>query len=133
MDNPYCCCELTRVRLNKGGSYHHRGDIPLPVETIVDFWDTDKPASHLNGTGYEEHLFRDRMNQIINAHDPATPLYLNYDSKVAHYPQQVGSRPAGRPPARRLSLRPAVHVLSAVCIAPCRPPSLSFPSAESVS
>ena len=29
------------------------------------------------------------MNDIINAHDPSTPLYLNYDSKVAHYPQQA--------------------------------------------
>ena len=25
-----------------GGSYNQRGDIPLPAETIVDFWDTDK-------------------------------------------------------------------------------------------
>ena len=36
-----------------GGSYHDRGDIPLPTETIIDFWDTNKPASHLNGTAYE--------------------------------------------------------------------------------
>ena len=72
-----------------GGSYNHRGDIPLPSETIIDFWDTDKPASHLNGTGYEEELFRDRMTEIIQAHDAGTPLYLNYDSKVAHYPQQA--------------------------------------------
>ena len=62
-----------------GGSYNHRGDIPLPTETIVYFWDTDKPAYHLNGTGYEEYLFRDRMTQIISAHDASTPLYLNYD------------------------------------------------------
>jgi arylsulfatase I/J len=72
-----------------GGSYNHRGDIPLPEETIIDFWDTDKPAHTLNGTGYEEYLFRDRMTQIISAHDASTPLYLNYDSKVAHYPQQA--------------------------------------------
>jgi hypothetical protein len=36
-----------------GGSYHDRGDIPLPTDTIIDFWDTNKPASHLNGTAYE--------------------------------------------------------------------------------
>jgi arylsulfatase A-like enzyme len=72
-----------------GGSYNHRGDIPLPEETIIDFWDTDKPARTLNGTGYEEYLFRDRMTEIISAHDASTPLFLNYDSKVAHYPQQA--------------------------------------------
>ena len=32
-----------------------------------------QPASHLNGTGYEEYLFRDRMTEIIGAHDAATP------------------------------------------------------------
>jgi hypothetical protein len=72
-----------------GGSYNHRGDIPLPSETIVDFWNTDQPANQLNGTGYEEHLFRDRMVEILNAHPAGSPLYLNYDSKVAHYPQQA--------------------------------------------
>jgi len=40
------------------GSYSNRSDIPGGHEeltsTIVDFWDTDKPASSLNGTGYEE-------------------------------------------------------------------------------
>ena len=52
------------------GSYNERTDIPGPNEeltgTIVDFWDTDKPASHLNGTGYEEYLFRDRMLKILD-------------------------------------------------------------------
>ena len=39
---------------------------------------------------WQEYLFRDRMTEIISAHDPsAGPLYLNYDSKVAHYPQQA--------------------------------------------
>ena len=67
-----------------GGSYNHRGDIPLPAETIVDFWNTDQPANKLNGTGYEEMLFRDRMAEILQAHPEGTPLFLNYDSKVAH-------------------------------------------------
>ena len=67
-----------------GGSYNHRGDIPLPTETIVDFWTTDQPANELNGTGYEEHLFRDRMVEILHNHPAGSPLYLNYDSKVAH-------------------------------------------------
>ena len=69
------------------GSYDHRPDVPLPQ--IIDFWDTDKPASALNGTGYEEYLFRHRMLDIIEAHDPNTPLFLQYDSKLCHYPLQA--------------------------------------------
>jgi arylsulfatase A-like enzyme len=69
------------------GSYDHQADVPSP--TIIDFWDTDKPARHLNGTGYEEDLFRERMLAILHAHDQRTPLFLNYDSKIAHYPLQA--------------------------------------------
>ena len=29
------------------------------------------------------------MVEILHAHPEGTPLYLNYDSKVAHYPQQA--------------------------------------------
>ena len=60
-----------------------------PKEDLVDFWDTDRPAAHLNGTGYEEDLFRERMLAILAAHPKGTPLFLNYDSKVAHYPLQA--------------------------------------------
>merc|ERR1719454_935737 len=69
------------------GSYDHRPDVP--VEGVVDFWDTDRPANHLNGTGYEEYIFRDRMLHILNTHDMSKPLFLQYDSKVAHYPTQA--------------------------------------------
>jgi arylsulfatase I/J len=60
-----------------------------PEPGLVDFWDTDRPARHLNGTGYEEELFRARILAILAAHDQATPLFLNYDSKIAHYPLQA--------------------------------------------
>eukprot|EP01060_Flectonema_neradi_P024161 TRINITY_DN3276_c0_g1_i1.p1 TRINITY_DN3276_c0_g1~~TRINITY_DN3276_c0_g1_i1.p1 ORF type:complete len:548 (+),score=116.71 TRINITY_DN3276_c0_g1_i1:51-1646(+) len=69
------------------GSYVNRSGIPGP--TIIDFWDTDKPANHLNGTGYEEYIFRDRMLEILHNHDQSKPLFLQYDSKVAHYPLQA--------------------------------------------
>jgi arylsulfatase I/J len=69
------------------GSYNDRPDIPAPE--IIDLWDTDKPARHLNGTGYEEYIFRDRMLKILREHDQSKPLFLQYDSKVAHYPLQV--------------------------------------------
>ena len=49
-----------------GGSEDHQMDIPNT--TIVDFWDTDKPAKTLNGTGSEEDLFRDRIVNILHDH-----------------------------------------------------------------
>jgi arylsulfatase I/J len=69
------------------GSYDHRPDLPTP--DVIDLWDTDRPARHLNGTGYEEYIFRDRMLKILREHDQSKPLFLQYDSKVAHYPLQV--------------------------------------------
>ena len=60
--------------------------------TIVDLWDTDKPASGLNGTEadhYEEALFRDRLLQIVSNHDPSTPLFLYYAPHIVHMPYQV--------------------------------------------
>ena len=70
-----------------GGSQSHRG--PLPVPGVVDLWDTDRPAASLNGTGHEELLFRARMLSILAAHDQSTPLFLQYDSKLVHYPLQA--------------------------------------------
>mmetsp|Transcript_1282 Transcript_1282/g.3170 ORF Transcript_1282/g.3170 Transcript_1282/m.3170 type:complete len:578 (-) Transcript_1282:251-1984(-) len=69
-----------------GGSEDH-GE--WPKEGLVDFWDTDRPASHLNGTGYEEDLFRHRMLSILYQHNQSRPLFLNYDSKLTHYPLQA--------------------------------------------
>ena len=63
--------------------------------TIVDLWShapgqPEGPARALNGTGYAEYLFRDRVLEIIAAHDPAKgPLYLQYDPHIAHCPLQV--------------------------------------------
>jgi arylsulfatase I/J len=73
-----------------GGSENGRTDMPTATPGgIVDFWDTDRPASHLNGTGHEEDLFRERMLQILHAHDQSTPLFLQYHSKLCHYPLQA--------------------------------------------
>ncbi|KAJ9446660.1 hypothetical protein DIPPA_60792 [Diplonema papillatum] len=66
------------------GSYNNKSEIPPP--TIIDFWNTDSPAKTLNGTGYEEYIFKDRMFDILNNHNKSRPLFLQYDSKVAHYP-----------------------------------------------
>jgi arylsulfatase B len=60
---------------------------------IVDLWSTtapdEGPATTLNGTAYEEYIFRDRVLSIIEAHDPSTPLFLVYTPHVAHCPLQV--------------------------------------------
>jgi len=69
------------------GSYDHKPDVPAPA--VIDLWDTDKPATELAGSGYEEYIFRDRMLKILHEHDQSKPLFLQYDSKIAHYPLQV--------------------------------------------
>ena len=61
----------------------------------VDLWahspaEPEGPARALNGTAYAEYLFRDRVLDIIAAHDPAKgALYLQYDPHIAHCPLQV--------------------------------------------
>jgi len=60
----------------------------------VDLWSDDGagnegPARSLNGTDYEEYLFRDRVLSIIAAHDASRPLFLVYTPHIAHCPLQV--------------------------------------------
>ena len=46
----------------------------------------------MNGTGpdkYEEGLFKERLLQVINNHDPSTPLFLYYAPHIVHAPLQV--------------------------------------------
>ena len=62
---------------------------------IVDLWDTDKPATGVNGTGadnYEEALFAERVLQIVNSHDSSTPLFLYYAPHLIHDPLEVPDR-----------------------------------------
>ena len=62
---------------------------------IVDLWDTDKPATGVNGTGpdnYEDALFAERLMKVIDNHDPSTPLFLYYAPHIAHGPLQVPDR-----------------------------------------
>ena len=56
---------------------------------IVDLWDTDKPASDMNGTEYEEGLFKERLLDIINSHDTNNPLFLYYGPHLIHTPLDV--------------------------------------------
>ena len=62
---------------------------------IVDLWDSDKPATGINGTGpdkYEEALFVERVMKIVNEHDTSTPLFLYYPAHLVHSPLEVPDR-----------------------------------------
>lgn len=71
-----------------GGSTTNATAFPSDVisgAAITDLWDTDKP-SQLNGSANAEYLFRDR---IVNALGTEGRVFLQYDSKLPHYPLQV--------------------------------------------
>jgi len=89
------CCKESKLSSSSSSSSSHLHeriiDPPSPFQnlTLVDLWDTDKPARHLNGTDYEEFLFLDRMMEILDHHDAQEPLLLFYAPHVAHCPLQV--------------------------------------------
>lgn len=56
---------------------------------VIDLWSNGAPARSLNGTEYEEFIFRDRVYETLAAHDPADPLFMLYTPHVAHCPLQV--------------------------------------------
>ena len=43
--------------------------------SIVDMWDTDKPAYGQNGT-YNAFVYNKRATDIIHEHDPKVPLFM---------------------------------------------------------
>ncbi|KAH8046169.1 sulfuric ester hydrolase [Aureococcus anophagefferens] len=67
----------------------------------ADLWDGDGP-SHLNGTAYEELVFRDRVVDVVEAHDAARPLFIYY----ALHTSCVGYDPDGTAGGERDSLQP---------------------------
>ena len=79
------------------GYFHHTNDFYTEIAgggqcngtKLVDLWDTDKPAHGVNGTDYEEGLFKERLLKIINNHDTSTPLFLYYAPHIVHTPLEV--------------------------------------------
>lgn len=60
--------------------------------TPVDLWDTDKPATNMNGTGpdkYEEGLFKQHLLDVVAKHNVSQPLFLYYAPHIVHTPLQV--------------------------------------------
>ena len=83
---------------NGGGNAGHvrppQNNASDPYHFIRDLWDSDKPAIEqsdrsLNDGIYEETLFRERLTDIVMKHDVATPLFLTYCARIAHYPIQA--------------------------------------------
>ena len=62
------------------------------LTSATDLWLNDHPAHGLNGTGFEEALFLERVLGLIAGHDPKIPFYLYYPMHLVHSPLCV---PAG--------------------------------------
>ena len=59
---------------------------------IKDLWENDEPANYLNGTNYEEAIFRDHVLKIVTEHNKSKPLFLYYAPHLIHAPLQVPQR-----------------------------------------
>ncbi len=75
--------------LSAANNYYNESVGSCGDSPIVDLWNYDKPASDSNGTKYEEELFQDHLLDIVNNHDPSTPLFLYYAAHIVHKPYQV--------------------------------------------
>lgn len=58
-------------------------------KTIADLWNTDDGAGKIADGSYEEILFFNRVKETLEAHDPATPLFLFYAFHIVHAPLEV--------------------------------------------
>ena len=86
--------------LRGANDYYTERDGQCNKTPVVDLWDTDKPAWGVNGTGpdnYEEALFTERVQQVINNRDTTKPLFLYYAPHIVHTPQEVPDHPRHTP------------------------------------
>ena len=80
---------------NAANDYYTEVDGTCNNTPIVDLWNTERPATGVNGTGpdnYEDALFAERLMQVVESHEPSTPLFLYYAPHIAHRPLQVPDR-----------------------------------------
>ncbi|KAI8484767.1 hypothetical protein Bbelb_375300 [Branchiostoma belcheri] len=72
--------------------YHHGEEdyYTHKDEMGLDFWDGKTSVSDQNGV-YSTELFASRAEDIINQHDPNTPLFLYLPFQNVHTPHQVPS------------------------------------------
>ena len=77
------------IYFSSSNDYYTQQQGECDGKPIVDLWDSGRPARELNGTGYEEGLFRDRILDIVNNHLTETPLFLYYAPHIVHSPLDV--------------------------------------------
>ena len=78
----------------EGGCTANTSDPERPTRHVpcVDLWQDDGPAQAANasaGATYEEYLFKEQALRVLDAHDPAQPLFLYYAAHIAHQPYEV--------------------------------------------
>ena len=81
--------------LNGANDYYTETNKKCNTTFIVDLWNSDKPATGINGTGpdhYEEALFEEQLMKIVSEHDTSTPLFLYYPAHIVHAPLEVPDR-----------------------------------------
>lgn len=74
---------------NEGLPIESTGKVDVCLNAYTDLWLTDGPANKLNGTAYEEAIFRDHTIDIINQHNVSEPLFMVHAFHVLHTPLQV--------------------------------------------
>lgn len=81
---------IGRGFLTSFGYFHHANDYYTELAAQckydtnhanpVDLWDTGRPAHGMNGTGYEEGLFKERVLEVVKNHDVSTSTTLHTSS-----------------------------------------------------
>lgn len=56
------------------------------LRSTTDLWLNDHPAHGINGSGFEEAQFEERVLGIIAGHSPSKPLFLYYPMHLVHSP-----------------------------------------------
>ena len=77
------------IYFSSSNDYYTQQEGECDGTSIVDLWDSGSPASELNGTGYEEDIFRERILKIVEDHSTSTPLFLYYAPHIVHTPLEV--------------------------------------------
>ena len=77
------------IYFSSSNDYYTQQEGDCDGTAIVDLWDSGAPATQLNGTDYEEAIFRDRILNIVEDHSTSTPLFLYYAPHLVHTPLDV--------------------------------------------
>lgn len=80
------------IYFSSSNDYYTQHSGQCSGKDIVDLWDSGSPAKLLNGTAYEEQIFKDRILSIVNNHVTSTPLFLYYAPHIVHAPLDVPSQ-----------------------------------------